>query len=181
MNDINITHQPTFESPHCMTNQCEQCSSVFTPTHKYTIQRFCNRSCAATYNNLRKPGKQKKLCLVCNKPVRQCNSNCCSAVCRDSLFFTIHTNPRVEAGLVSARTTLRKYLVRARGDGCEMCGVITWLNVKLTLEVDHIDGDATNNFPSNLRLLCSNCHSITPTWKGKNRGNGRKSRGAKSY
>jgi hypothetical protein len=39
-----------------------------------------------------------------------------------------------------------------------------------------IDGDANNNLPSNLRLICKNCHALTPTFGNKNRGKGRKHR-----
>ena len=47
---------------------------------------------------------------------------------------------------------------------------------KIPLEVDHIDGDYTNNNENNLTLLCPNCHSLTPTYKGANSGRGRKTR-----
>ena len=50
---------------------------------------------------------------------------------------------------------------------CKMLPI--WDNKPLTLQLDHIDGDYTNNELSNLRLLCPNCHSQTPTWSGKNR------------
>jgi hypothetical protein len=41
------------------------------------------------------------------------------------------------------------------------------------VEVEHIDGDWQNNNPENLILLCPNCHSLTPTYRGLNRGRGR--------
>ena len=53
---------------------------------------------------------------------------------------------------------------------CVFCGNIgKWLNQELTLELDHIDGDTTNNQLSNLRWLCPNCHSLTPTWRTSKR------------
>lgn len=34
----------------------------------------------------------------------------------------------------------------------------------LTLEIDHINGDWSDDRAENLRLLCPNCHAITDTW-----------------
>ena len=42
----------------------------------------------------------------------------------------------------------------------------------IPIELEHIDGNNTNNELSNLKLLCPNCHSLTATYKGANRGNG---------
>jgi predicted HNH restriction endonuclease len=39
--------------------------------------------------------------------------------------------------------------------------------------MDHIDGNSDNNTEENLRLICPNCHALTPSHKGRNRGRGR--------
>lgn len=36
---------------------------------------------------------------------------------------------------------------------------------KIPLEIEHVDGDRTNNELANLKLLCCNCHALTPTWR----------------
>ena len=56
---------------------------------------------------------------------------------------------------------------------CNNCGIEEWNGIKIPLELDHIDGDSTNNSIKNLRLLCPNCHSVTPNWRGKNINNGK--------
>jgi len=49
------------------------------------------------------------------------------------------------------------------------------------LEIEHKDGDAYNNDPDNVTLICPNCHSLTKTYRGANRGNGRRSYLKKYY
>ena len=119
-------------------------------------------------------------CICCNKISQSRHgkrNKFCSIFCqheqgRKDLF------QRLQEGQVKAeRSTLRKLLIWKFGLKCFECGLSEWRGNPIPLELDHIDGNATNNTATNLRNVCPNCHAITPSWKGRNKGKGRKSLG----
>lgn len=122
----------------------------------------------------------KSNCLSCHTPLeyspsrklKYCNNTCQHDYQRENVVI-----PRIIRGECHERKILKKYLIEWRGHACEKCNGTKWNNQSMPLELDHEDGDASNDLPDNLRLLCPNCHALTPTAKGKNRGNGRKARG----
>lgn len=76
---------------------------------------------------------------------------------------------------------VRRYLMEREGAKCVVCG---WgernpHTGRVPLHLDHIDGNAQNNRPENLRLLCPNHHALTPTYGNANKGNGRPVRRAR--
>lgn len=79
-------------------------------------------------------------------------------------------------GELTERAAIRKALAKLNGYYCAVCKISEHNNMPITLQVDHIDGNAGNNRPVNLRLICPNCHSQTKTFGARNKGNGRKSR-----
>lgn len=49
---------------------------------------------------------------------------------------------------------------------CSICGLTSWLNKPIVLQLHHIDGNNNNNNLNNLQLLCPNCHSQTDNYCG---------------
>ena len=95
----------------------------------------------------------------------------CDNICQGKFKWINETVPRIEEGTRADPVTLKKYLAETRGEVCEHCGIGNEYNGKpLILQLDHIDGNSDNNLPSNIRLLCPNCHSQTDPYAAKGQG-----------
>ena len=51
---------------------------------------------------------------------------------------------------------------------CEGCGLDQWLGQAIPLELEHTNGVSTDHRLENLKLLCPNCHALTPTYRARN-------------
>jgi 5-methylcytosine-specific restriction endonuclease McrA len=161
---------------------CQHCSTEVKVinTKKDFRAKFCSMSCSATYFNLRRERKWSSLsCLNCGESGNNyggkskfCSLNCSgsyrSKELVESWLSGKESGSQKNGGL---KGSIRNYLLEKAKYSCSECG---WNKVnektgKSPLEVDHIDGDAFNNRPENLRILCPNCHSLTPTFKALNR------------
>ena len=112
----------------------------------------------------------------CQKTGKFCNN-----ICQRDYQYKIETKFRVERGEVSHPKTLKRYLIKERTEKCEICELTEWMNKPIVLALDHIDGNSDNNLPSNIRLICPNCHSQTPTFSGRNKTNSKRSDYRKRY
>jgi 5-methylcytosine-specific restriction endonuclease McrA len=61
---------------------------------------------------------------------------------------------------------------------CSGCGLTEWRGKPLTIHLDHIDGNKQDSRIENLRMLCPNCHSQTPTFAGRNVHRTRRAKGS---
>lgn len=68
-------------------------------------------------------------------------------------------------GPLISSSKLRRRLIKTglKPNHCEECGLSEWHGKKLPLQLEHCDGNRRNNIISNLKILCPNCHSLTPT------------------
>lgn len=63
----------------------------------------------------------------------------------------------------------RRRVIEEQCGRCADCGLSEWKGQPIKLEMDHKDGNTNNNVRENLWALCPNCHSMTETWRGKNK------------
>ena len=132
--------------------------------------KFCSRSCSAKFNNIGvvRNGKSpiSKPCVSCETLTT--NPKYCSEKCSSEHRRAEHFRLQEQTNNYN-----KAYILNHYGNQCQKCGITEWNNAPITIELEHIDGDSTNNNFDNLTLLCPNCHSQTPTYKAKNKGNGR--------
>lgn len=142
--------------------------------------KFCGLSCSASYTNRQKPRRAKRRpCAHCGKLTNNPVAVYCSNRCQADYQWVQRIAEFDTAKEVTSKTShlAKKYLKQKRGVRCEICkdaehnfgGKV----VPMPLVLDHIDGNSDNWKLSNLRLVCGRCDMLLPTYKAKNRGNGR--------
>ena len=161
-----------------ITIKCKQCDKTL-EKRKGDEKIFCSQSCAASFNNSNKERKEKNTshCKWCDTELSNgvsfCDNNRCFHEHKHAKRVESYLNEEYK-GL--GKQFFKRFVTERDGYKCNCCGLSDWNNKPIVLELEHIDGHAENNHPTNLCLLCPNCHSQTPTFKGANRGNGRKDR-----
>ena len=76
----------------------------------------------------------------------------------------------VENSTYTSRQRLKQRLLAAGllKYECSECGLSSWRNKPISLQLEHRNGVNNDNRFENLILLCPNCHSQTPTYAGRN-------------
>lgn len=97
-----------------------------------------------------------------------------SRIQRNKGFNKKHFTDVLIYGSVARTPSLKRALIEAgKVYICEICSISPiWENKDLTLQIDHKNGNRNDNTFGNLRFLCPNCHSQTPTYSNKKRNVG---------
>lgn len=121
-------------------------------------------------------------CLNCNKEIKSgkyCNNKCQGELkTKNVLKDWFEGNDKGYVAGLRIKKPIRRYMLEKAEYKCQECGwdKINPITGSSPLEIDHIDGDCSNCKEDNLKVLCPNCHALTPTWKALNKGNGNKDR-----
>lgn len=150
--------------------------------------KFCGCSCAAKVNNAgrcKNPqgcnGHPRRLtpgpCPVCGGDVPRGAKYCCSdcykvGQWKERVALIEATGVAPELNENHQRKVMRRYLIEKYGHRCSVCGGRKWRGAPIPLVVDHIDGDQSNRAVANYRMVCPNCDAQSPTYCGRNKGNG---------
>ena len=156
---------------------CKNCGNKLIGQRK----RFCSLSCSAKYNNrLRRIVRN---CPVCNRELNERHKKYCSRKCSDRKKHQDYiarwlAGNETGGNWHGVSIHVRRWLCETYGEKCSLCG---WdkknpVTRRVTVQTDHKDGNPLNHRPENLRLICPNCHSLTPTYGSLNLGHGRKER-----
>jgi 5-methylcytosine-specific restriction endonuclease McrA len=60
-------------------------------------------------------------------------------------------------------------IIKEQDFKCLFCGISSWADKVIALEIHHIDGNRINNERSNTIGLCPNCHSQTENYSKRKR------------
>lgn len=153
--------------------QCKCCDKGISYERRNNL--FCDSSCAATFNNTGQVRRKQILvtCLNCNKVAY---TKYCSNYCQKEYEYKASIEAWLKDNIKPGWASVKRYLNETVGYKCAECGISEYNNKPIVLEMEHKDGNSLNNSLDNLCYLCPNCHSQTPTYKNKNKGNGRHSR-----
>jgi hypothetical protein len=125
-------------------------------------------------------GKTTFICLNCGKECvkyQSSNGKFCSHKCQSDFQYKEYIKRWLsgeESGTINKFSTsksVRRYLFEINNSSCQKCGCsdVNEFTGKSILQIHHIDGNPTNNSPSNLELLCPNCHAKTENYGNRNK------------
>lgn len=137
----------------------------------------------------KKPSKLLRACAYCRKLLAERskrNNRFCDKRCHAEFvhkyYIELWLANQISGNRQGVRTMIslhvRRWCLERASHKCEECG---WERInpftgKKPLAVHHIDGNAKNTRPENLKVLCPGCHSLTENYGSLNKGYGRDGR-----
>jgi len=111
-----------------------RCTTCSTPlVYKKRTNKFCNKTCAARYNNANRDvvAKVRKPCAYCAS--KTTTAKYCSLTCQANHRYAIQKKEVERTGTlkwVAAAGFPKRYLLETRGHRCEICKLENWMGKK---------------------------------------------------
>ena len=158
---VRVPLLPPMRTPNTTCFYCKQPCYRKPYLIKTNRRNFCGQECyLATVQ------KELSMCVCGNTFKRRtAEHRFCSIGCSNKARTgTKYTREQLKNKVLKVQT-YRRLAIDTYGEMCSLCGQGPWWNEQpLKLQVDHIDGDRKNNDITNLRVVCPNCHTQTPTY-----------------
>ena len=150
-------------------------------------QRFCKPQTRVRFSGAALMSNRN--CPICNNPLKRSINKYCSNKCQARFGYNEYIRKWKKGLVIGSRGIvaknisghIKRYLADKFGEKCVLCG---WrmknpITGKVTVEIDHIERNSENNTEQNRRMICPNCHSLSPNFRNLNKGKGRSWRMAK--
>ena len=107
------------------------------------------------------------ICKSCNKEYKYFDSQQSGHFCSRECTQDYRIKTIMESGTAKKGNAVT-YLKRFAEYKCSCCGISEWNGKSITLQIEHKDGNPSNNTIENVCWLCPNCHTQTKTWGSRN-------------
>ena len=170
-------------------NYCHFCNNIIVVNKNDSVsntrkKKFCNQECSLNYQHdnavVKAKRRELKVCKICGNKINSANqSGLCMSCLREErekekIRIWKETGNTGCGTATTIRNCIRDYIFEKQNKQCAVCHIdAIWNGKELHFILDHIDGDASNNFEDNLRLVCPNCDSQLDTYKSRNKNSAR--------
>ena len=146
---------------------CKKCGTEFEPSKG--LVSYCSLKCRNSRERSDEVKKKISDSLLVSEKAKLASMNRNYEVISEKYKKTIKTKLLAEDFSKLKFERLKLRILYEQDEKCNRCGISEWLGCKITLELEHKDGNHYNNERHNLEILCPNCHSLTDTWRGRNK------------
>jgi hypothetical protein len=180
-NQIDISH---FGKNPIIEKVCPKCSTLFSTYKNGKISRkFCSRYCANSHTHndetknkiseslkRRASGKPKPIKDIPIKIPKNKIPKIKESVIK-KVKITLEEKIMGEIFEDISPWSIKRRVVLEQKGCCNKCGLDKWLEQPIILELEHKNGNHYDNSRENVEAICPNCHSLTDTWRGRNKKN----------
>ena len=151
-------------------NECKKCRKKFEAVKG--LVNYCSLECRNSRSWSDEDKKKKSISAKLSEKVKIANSNKPQDYWKNigEIRKENHRKQILESKYEDLSfESLRFRILYEQENKCNKCGLDSWLGQELLLELEHKDGNNKNNSRDNLEMICPNCHSLTKTWRGRNK------------